>query len=137
MPEITDDMLSYLDKAAYNRPQEIPPAIKRNDQAAYRVYFRFMCIVYKLYGAGVMSAEELKQIKSDFLEDFLIYRMFFNINAKGTREVNRISSALNDCRKNSEACPKCKAVSHIWGAATRSGEEDIIIPKEGDENGSE
>ena len=137
MPEVTDDMLSYLDKAAYNRPNEIPPAIKRNDQAAYRVYFRFMCTVYKLYGAGVMSAEELKRMKSDFLEDFLIYRMFFNINAKGTREINRISSALNDCRKNSEACPKCKAVSHIWGAVTRSEEEDIIIPKEGDENGSE
>lgn len=137
MPEITDDMLSYLDKAAYNRPNEIPPVIKRNDQAVYRVYFRFMCIVYKLYGAGVMSAEELKRIKTDFLSDFLIYRILFNINAKGTREVNRISSALNDCRKNSEACPKCKAVSHIWGAATRSGEEDIIIPKEGEENGSE
>ena len=137
MPEITDDMLSYLDKAAYNRPNEIPPVIGRNDQAVYRVYFRFMCIVYKLYGAGVMSADELKRIKADFLSDFLIYRMFFNINAKGTREVNRISSALNDCRKNSEVCPKCKAVSHIWGAVTRSDEADIIIPKEGDENGSE
>ncbi len=135
MADISKAMLEYLDKAAYNCPDVLPPVIRRADHAPHRVYFRFMRAVYALYRLGAVGTDELKKMKTDFINDLMLYSVYFNASLKGTRENILLSSALAECRKNSELCPKCKAVSHIIGEETR---EDSMIPEleyGGDENG--
>jgi hypothetical protein len=135
MADISKNMLDYLDKAAYNCPDVFPPVIRRADYAPHRVYFRFMRVIYALYKSGTVSTDELRRLKKDFINDLKLYSVYFNASMKGTRENILLSSALAECRKNSEYCPKCNAVSHIIGEETR---ENSMIPDlnyGGDENG--
>jgi len=127
MPEIKKDMLEFLDRAAYNCPDVIPRGAARNDEAPYRMYFRFMSALYALLKSGTMSAEALKAMKRDFTSDLMIYKTLFDAQAKSEREFRRLNNALTACRRNSDNCPLCKAVSEIRGAATTADEPDIEV----------
>lgn len=121
-----EKLLEYLDRCAYNRPDVIPCEIQRNDQAVYRIYFRFMCCIYMLHKNGILDAEVLKMIKRDFLSDIMIFDTLFKANLKGEREFRKLNSALTDCRKNPD-CKYCRAVSMVRGATTRADEPDIEV----------
>lgn len=135
MPEIKEDMLDFLDRAAYNRPDTVPRDVTRNDKAPYRMYFRFMSALYALLKSGAMSAEALKAMKRDFVSDLMIYKTIFDANAKGEREFRRLNNALADCRRNGDNCPLCKAVGNVRGAVTKADEPDVLADGQEAENG--
>lgn len=127
MPEICENMLKYLDKAAYNRPDMVPSCIQRNDHTQYRIYFRFMCCAYLLYKNGILDTDALGKIKKAFINDFMIYDILFKAMAKSEREFRKINAALIDCRKNADNCSFCKSVSEIRGSVTKQNEPDIEV----------
>ena len=120
-----NELLAYLEKAAYNRPEVIPAEITRNDAFHYRVYFRFMAAIYALYRSKVYTKEQLTDIKAAFIKDWNSFAMISKANIKTIREMQRFETALYDCRKNSESCECCSRISHIIGAQTLPNETDI------------
>ena len=115
-----------LDRAAYNAPDNILQDFRRNDKVLYRLYFRFMVCLYRLYSASA-DKDELSKFKADFLNDFEYCEMLFKSALKTCREQNRLNSALIDCRKNADSCSCCKAVSEIIGTPTAADEPDIKV----------
>ncbi len=122
-----NNLLKRLDEYAYNRPDVLPAEIKRADKAAYRVYYHFIKIIYFVYKKGILSSDELKKIKADFLNDFLLYELYVKAAIKPIREFQKLDAALIECRKNRDKCVFCKGVSEIYGAETRENELDIDI----------
>lgn len=119
-----NELYKNLDAAAYNRPSEIPREISgsnSSEKALARLYFRFMCVLYRLYKTGI-SEEELKKIKQEFLIDFDCCEVLFKAALKSVREQNKLDFALYECNKNSESCAYCKAVSRVLGSVTASDE---------------
>lgn len=121
------ELLAYLEKAAYNRPEVIPAEITRNDAFHYRVYFRFMAAVYALYRSKVYTKEQLADIKSSFIRDWKSFAVTSEANIKTIREMQKFETALYACRKNSDSCGYCSQISGIIGAQTLPNEPDIII----------
>lgn len=127
---IESDMLRYLDQHAYNWPEVIPSEIMRADKAPYRVYYRFMCMVYLMHRNGVLDTDSLKNIKSEFTKDFMLYNLYCEGAVKSAREFQKLDAALIDCRKNGNTCEFCRNVSAIHGAESTANEPDLIIPAE-------
>lgn len=124
-----NELLAYLEKAAYNRPESIPAEITRNDTFHYRIYFRFMAAVYALYRSNVYSKEQLTAIKNNFIRDWKSYAAVSAANIKTIREMQKFETALYDCRKNSDECKCCSRISRIIGAETKANEPDIKEPE--------
>lgn len=120
-----NELLAYLEKAAYNRPEVIPAEITQNDAFHYRVYFRFMAAVYALYRSKVYTKEQLTDIKASFIKDWNSFAVISKANIKTIREMQKFETALYDCRKNSESCECCSRISCIIGAETQQNEPDI------------
>lgn len=120
-----DELLAYLEKAAYNRPEVIPAEVTRNDAFHYRVYFRFMAAVYALYRNKVYTKEQLTEIKAAFIRDWKSFAAVSKANIKTIREMQRFETALYGCRKNSENCEFCSRISRVIGAETLPNEPDI------------
>lgn len=120
-------MLDFLDRAAYNRPDRLPEQISSSDKMLYRLYFRFMCLVYRCYRSGALNKDELTAIKNDFTKDFQATEAIFKAAAKSVREYNRNYKAYTDCRSNGDNCEFCKAMGSIHGQETREGEPDIEV----------
>lgn len=119
-----NELYKNLDAAAYNKPSEIPREISggnSSEKVLARLYFRFMCTVYRLYKTG-MSEDELKKIKQEFQTDLGSCEVLFKAALKSVREQNKLNFALYECNKNSENCACCKAVSRVLGSATTSDE---------------
>lgn len=119
-----NELYKNLDAAAYNKPSEIPREISEgndSEKVLARLYFRFMCVVYKLYKAGI-SEEELKKIKQEFQIDFDSCEVLFKAALKSVREQNKLNFALYECSKNSKNCTYCKAASRVLGSVTTSNE---------------
>lgn len=119
-----NELYKKLDAAAYNNPDEIPREISCgncSEKSFARLYFRFMCLVYKLYKSGI-SETELKKIKQEFLSDFKSCESLFKAALKSVREQNKLNFALYECNNNSDNCSYCKAVSRILGNVTTSVE---------------
>lgn len=117
-----NELQNTLDAAAYNKPGEIPPIISGgngSEKAFARLYFRFMCLVYRLYKTG-LSEDELRKIKREFRTDYNACEVLFNAALKSVREQNRLDFALHECNKNSDNCAYCKAASRILGNVTIS-----------------
>ncbi len=121
-----NDITAFLDKAAYNSPNAVPQDIQRNDKVLYRLYYRYMCLIYRSFKANGDTGE-LKKLKADFLKDFELCEVFFKSALKSCREQNRFNAALIECKKNSDNCLCCKAVSEIIGAPTAVNEPDIEV----------
>lgn len=121
-----NNIMMFLDKSAYNSPDNIPQEFQRNDKVFYRLYFRFMVCLYRLYSAGV-NKDILVKFKEDFANDFENCEVLFKSALKSCREQNRLNFALMECRKNADDCPKCKAVSEILGKPTAENEPDIEV----------
>lgn len=117
-----NELYKDLDAAAYNKPGEIPRFISGgngSEKVLARLYFRFMCVVYRLYKTGISEAK-LKEIKREFLTDFASCEVLFKSALKSVREQNKLNFALYECNKNSDNCVYCKAVSMVLGNVTTS-----------------
>ncbi len=80
------ELLKILDNYAYNRPDIIPAEITRNDRAVYRVYFRFMCLVYMLYRNKILDKDSLKDVKKQFISDMEIYNALYRSMLEAARQ---------------------------------------------------
>lgn len=123
---ITADMLCSLDRHAYSKPEVMPPEIMRTDKAHLRVYYRFMCMLYLMHRNGVLDMDSLKNIKSEFLKDFMLYGLHCESAIQSAREFQKLDAALIACRKNGNSCELCRNVSAIHGAQVTAEEPDII-----------
>ena len=120
-----NDILRSIDTAAYNG--SIPQELRRNDKVLYRLYFRYMSILYKGFSAG-MDKEFLRNSKEDFLKDLKLCELYMKGAFKTIREQNKLNAALLNCGKNADNCIFCKAVSGIIGAVPDADEPDIPYP---------
>ena len=120
-----NDILRSIDTAAYNG--SIPQELRRNDKVLYRLYFRYMSILYKGFSSG-MDKEFLMDSKKDFLKDLLLCELYMKGAFKTIREQNKLNAALLNCGKNADNCIFCKAVSGIIGAVSDADEPDIPYP---------
>lgn len=120
-----NDILKLIDAAAYNG--SIPQEITRNDKVLYRLYFRYMSILYKGFSVG-MDKDLLCSSKEDFLKDLKLCELYMKGAFKTIREQNKLNAALLNCGKNSDNCIFCKAVSGIIGAVPDADEPDIPYP---------
>ncbi len=121
-----NNITAFLDKAAYNSPNAVPQDIQRNDKVLYRLYYRYMCLIYRSFKANGDTGE-LKKLKANFIKDFELCEALFKSALKSCREQNRLNAALIECRKNSDNCPCCKVVSEIIGAPTAANEPNIEV----------
>lgn len=120
------ELCAFLEKAAYNKPQEVPVEILRNDKYHYRVYFRFMVLLYAVYKAGIYGKEELAVIKAAFIKDWQVFKVTSESNLKSCREIKLLETALHQCRKNAENCADCKNISSVFGHTSTENESDIM-----------
>lgn len=127
---IDKNLLKKLDAAAYSGRGIMPPEIRRNDRSPYRVYFRFMCVLYMLHDNGILDVETLKNIKSAFVQDLEIYTLMFNAAAQSAREFRRLDAAVIACNKNADNCEFCRGIYNAK-MPPQENEPDIIL-KEGD-----
>lgn len=120
-------MLNSLDRHAFNKPEAMPSEIMRTDKAHLRVYYRFMCMLYLMHRNGVLDMDSLKNIKSEFLKDFMLYGLHCESAIQSAREFQKLDAALIACRKNGDSCEFCRNISAIHGGEVRSDEPDIIL----------
>lgn len=112
---IDNELLKRLDISAYRAPDVIPREIMRIDKSPYRIYFRFVSLLYKLNSSGTLSVDELKIIKSAFQKDFEAYTLLSNAAAQSAREFMRLNAAVIACNKNKDNCEFCRGIynSHM------------------------
>ena len=127
---IDKNLLKKLDAAAYSGRGIMPPEILRNDRSPYRIYWRFMCVLYMLHDNGVLDVGALKNIKSAFMQDLEIYTLMFNAAAQSAREFRRLDAAVIACNKNADNCEFCRGIYNAK-MPPQENEPDIIL-KEGD-----
>lgn len=120
------EFMKRIDTLAWNHPEVIPQEVVRNDRMQYRLYFRFMCLLYLMYRKGIMSDDELKTIKSEFTKDFERSDVLAKAAVKSARDSGRLGLIAAQCRKNTD-CEYCRKVSEIYGGISQESDEDIII----------
>ena len=107
---IDNELLKKLDSSAYNHPEIIPADIIRPDKANYRIYFRFMACLYMMHNTGMLSVDDLKNIKREFMKDFEVYTLHFNAARQGADEFRRLDEAIIACSKNKDNCECCRNI---------------------------
>ncbi len=83
--------------------------------------------IYSLNATMSNLEKQLKRFKEDFRRDFMLCELHHRAAVKSIRDMRKLETALDECRKNI-GCGCCKKVSHIWGAVPLPEEEDIKIP---------
>ncbi len=120
------ELLKKLDNYAYNRPDIIPAEITRNDESVYRVYFRFMCLVYMLYRNKILDADTLKDVKKQFISDLSLYNVLYRSMLEFAGQRRHLNSALIRCNKNKDNCPACMEIYRAQTTYVPDDEETNI-----------
>ena len=134
---IDNELLKKLDIIAYKNHgicggNALPSEIMRTDRSPYRIYFRFVSALYLMHEKGVLGTNELKKIKSAFMQDLECYSLLSNVAVQTLKEYRRLDAAMTACNKNKDNCEFCRGIYDAQ-ISHPADEPDIGIIKYGGE----